>query len=111
MCLSRNHRELATGLASCLSDLGVFDSAEGRAVLVATSNSIVDSLPRPGKGADALTLSSHTDSAVWMLQLLGLVPKALLGQAGDTAFGCVNGPDHQQLKQLLPARGCSLSHV
>lgn len=43
-------RDLATGLAQCLSRLGMLDSAEGRALLIAASSSIVDSLPRSGKG-------------------------------------------------------------
>lgn len=45
-------RELATGLADCLADKDMLDSAEGRTLLVHTSSSIVDSLPRAGEAGE-----------------------------------------------------------
>jgi hypothetical protein len=42
-------RELATGLADCLAAKGMLDSPEGMALLLHTSSSIVDSLPRAGE--------------------------------------------------------------
>lgn len=44
-----SRRELATGLADCLADLGMLDSRAGLQLLVDTSSSIVDSLPRAGE--------------------------------------------------------------
>lgn len=51
-------RDLATGLADCLAAKGMLDSHEGWALLLQSSSSIVDSLPRAGEagtgaGSDA----------------------------------------------------------
>lgn len=51
-------RELGTGLAECLSGLGMLDSPEGRALLVAASSSIVDSLPKAGEACYSSTCSA-----------------------------------------------------
>lgn len=72
-------RDLATGLADCLSELGMLDSPNGTALLVSTSSSLVDSLPKAGEGRMACSLAK----------------RALLGQLGVAdPHKCLSSPLH-----------------